>query len=204
MKTLKSAFFIALILSLALCFALAVACGDDDDSDSDDENANDDLNDDADDDVDDDDSDAGGTWTDSTTGLMWQNPPSTEGMKNDDAIPYCENLIAGGYEDWRLPDIGELRSLVRECPITQTGGECEVEDGCLWDCFDLNCNGCEYEQGPASDGCYWNDALSGTCEWYWSSSEDENESLWGIHFRNGAIGVDDSDDEVPPFTRCVR
>ena len=75
----------------------------------------------------------------------------------------------------------------------------------LWDCFDLNpCNGCEYEQGPATGGCYWDDALLGTCEWYWSSSEDENESLWGIHFRNGAIGVDDSDDGVPPFARCVR
>jgi len=188
MSYLRIAFSLTLLL---LIFSLAVvACSDDDDDDDDNNDTNDD---DDDDDV----------WTDPVTGLMWQNPGSAEGMIQSEAETYCDDLVYAGFDDWRLPTISELRSLITDCEVTATDGECEVIDDCLWDCFDLICNGCDYEQGPA-DGCYWNAELTGTCEWYWSSSLDENDSLWGVHFRNAAVGVDDSDDGVPPFVRCVR
>ncbi len=53
-----------------------------------------------------------GTVSDPETGLMWQQAePGTMNWQN--AISYCEELILpdGGYDDWRLPDLNELKSL---------------------------------------------------------------------------------------------
>ncbi len=52
---------------------------------------------------------------DSSTGLEWQDDEvvETETRTWLEAINYCENiLILGGYDDWRLPNINELLSIV--------------------------------------------------------------------------------------------
>lgn len=53
-----------------------------------------------------------GTITDNLTGLMWQKytTPVKHSWKN--AIHYCKNLEFVGYNDWRLPSIQELQSIV--------------------------------------------------------------------------------------------
>ena len=52
-----------------------------------------------------------GTVTDMTTGVMWQQ--ATEGSMNwEAAISHCEALSLAGYDDWRLPNRRELRSIV--------------------------------------------------------------------------------------------
>lgn len=52
-----------------------------------------------------------GTVTDDGTGLTWQqNCPGKMTWKN--ALEYCENLSLGGHNDWRLPSIKEIFSLV--------------------------------------------------------------------------------------------
>ena len=43
---------------------------------------------------------------------MWQQDTAPSGYSWQDALPYCENLTLAGYNDWRLPDINELQSLV--------------------------------------------------------------------------------------------
>ena len=50
---------------------------------------------------------------DTKTNLMWQDNNDTKTIKKNwsDAIDYCENLTLGGYSDWYLPNINELRSL---------------------------------------------------------------------------------------------
>jgi len=53
-----------------------------------------------------------GTVTDTSTGLMWQQSSSSNEMTWEQALAYCEGLNLGGYMDWRLPSIKELRSLV--------------------------------------------------------------------------------------------
>lgn len=52
----------------------------------------------------------GGTVTDTTTDLMWQQE-SAGPMTWEEAIKYCEDLRLGGYNDWRLPSDVELISL---------------------------------------------------------------------------------------------
>lgn len=51
-----------------------------------------------------------GTVTDNSTGLIWQKA-DTGPVNWSNALGYCENLLLGGYSDWRLPDIKELKSL---------------------------------------------------------------------------------------------
>ncbi len=67
-----------------------------------------------------------GIATDSATGLVWQDEPYTQVEKtaydkntNNGKVgnweyskEYCENLILGGYGDWRLPNIYELNTLL--------------------------------------------------------------------------------------------
>jgi hypothetical protein len=55
-----------------------------------------------------------GTVTDICTGLMWQKDTGNDGdtVKWCPALFYCENLNLGGHDDWRLPNIRELHSIV--------------------------------------------------------------------------------------------
>ena len=52
-----------------------------------------------------------GTVTDTETGLMWQQDEAGA-MNWESALSYCENLQLAGHDDWRLPNINELQSLV--------------------------------------------------------------------------------------------
>ena len=50
---------------------------------------------------------------DKLTGLMWAKDGSSSGQKNwNDAKTYANNLTICGYNDWRLPTVNELSSLV--------------------------------------------------------------------------------------------
>lgn len=55
---------------------------------------------------------ADGTVTDDATGLMWAQDDSGIGMEWEDALSYAENFTYAGYDDWRLPDVKELQSIV--------------------------------------------------------------------------------------------
>jgi hypothetical protein len=52
-----------------------------------------------------------GTVTDRSTGLMWQKD-ALIAKTWEEALSYCENLSLGGYNDWRLPNINELQSII--------------------------------------------------------------------------------------------
>jgi hypothetical protein len=59
---------------------------------------------------------------DTHTRLIWQGcsagqqgadcQPVAEFMNWQNALPYCEGLVWGGFDDWRLPNIRELASIV--------------------------------------------------------------------------------------------
>ena len=56
--------------------------------------------------------------------LQWSNK-TPRGMNWNDAMNYCKNLNESGYNDWRLPTISELRTLIQNCS--------ETEKGCKYD-----------------------------------------------------------------------
>mgnify|MGYP001576208944 FL=1 len=52
--------------------------------------------------------------------LCWQKSTKPEPAKNwQDANEYCANLELGNKKDWRLPEVGELKSLVKAVPPEQ-------------------------------------------------------------------------------------
>ena len=56
----------------------------------------------------------GNTVIDTNTNLQWQDNSDTinKGFRWKEAIEYCEDLKLDGYDDWRLPNIRELNSIV--------------------------------------------------------------------------------------------
>jgi len=132
---------------------------------------------------------AGGkTWTDKVDSAMtWQK-----------AKDYCNNLTACGYSDWHLPTISELRTLIQNCPATQTGGECGVSDSCLsYECWNNACPGCSSD----SSGKY---SKLGDTGWFWSSSvrSDYSDDAWYVNFDSGDVSSGSKSYNI--HGRCVR
>jgi hypothetical protein len=126
-----------------------------------------------------------------------------------DATSYCQNLALDGGS-WRLPSISELRTLVRGCVETETGGACGITDSCLdSSCSNSSCDGCATGAGP-NGGCYAPAELANNCCWNWSSSAiaDDAGSAWYMDFSRGFV---DTKSKAPsgygtnfPYVRCVR
>ena len=128
--------------------------------------------------------------------LNWSEKAS-EKMFARDAIDYCENLSENGHNDWRLPTIGELRTLIQNCEGTETGGTCGVTDTCLSqnDCKNKACDGCEDKTVQHSK--------LGDKGLFWSSSfrPESSNNAWYIDFTYASVhGHSDG----KKLVRCVR
>ncbi len=155
---------------------------------------------------------------DPETGLCWQDPADAFSTSNwyeatgtadeqynpEGEVDLCGDLELGGHDDWRLPEIDELISLLRGCVDGEsTGGpspsSCGVDDpGCLeWTC--ANCQQCAYcmpREGPCEGGCYWDPSLGDHCDGFFFSSSMEQEqskniSWWVLDFSRAGVGIYD-------------
>ena len=145
-------------------------------------------------------------WTDPSSGLTWVSPAPHAHKNWSEAKSYCSALVLGGYSDWHLPKIGELRTLIRGCTETEAGGCCNVEEGdCLGTCKNDCCDGCKWEIGPAN-GCFWPAEIQGSCDHpYWSSSLTEwgeDNGAWVIDFEYAV--VEGNYHHAGIHVRCVR
>ncbi|MBX3273865.1 MAG: DUF1566 domain-containing protein [Sandaracinaceae bacterium] len=150
--------------------------------------------------------DRGGVYVDPETGLEWQRSAPGETMSWDSAVAYCADLVLHGG-GWRLPSVSELRSLIRGCEGTETGGGCLATDTCLAfeSCLTAPCDGCAPNAGP-SDGCYRPEELEGSCSWYWTSSplaEHPDQRAWYVIFDQAHV-CGRSKDFAFGAVRCVR
>ena len=131
--------------------------------------------------------------------LTWSAISSSD-MVWDDANTYCENLTEGGYTDWRLPNIDELRTLIQECEGTQTGGMCSVTESCLSasDCW--NSDACESCSSDFTGGY----SKFGETTNLWSSStrSDDTDTAWNVGFSSGSVSGSHKNDNR--YVRCVR
>jgi len=178
---------------------------DDDSNDDDDDNDDDDNNNDDDDDT----STEVGVWVDESTGLMWQRIPPPCCCDEWEGAEYCEDLQLGGYNNWRLPSISELRSLIRGCPDTETDGRCGITDSCNREdsCFNSYCWAldCPFSEGPA-DGCYRLSLLKGNCHTFWSSTVvgDNGFYVWTVMFDSAGIAYWEDYYVYNANVRCVH
>ena len=122
-----------------------------------------------------------------------------------DAVNYCRNLDELGHTDWRLPNIDELRTLIQNCPKTETGGECRVsaKNGCLAGECQKPESSCSCEQKADIEYSKLPNE-SWRINWLWSSStlSDSNNSAWRVDFSNAEVG--DSYKVGENYVRCVR
>ena len=77
------------------------------------------------------------TITDEATGLMWMQYDSgyyNAGTQNDgtmdwqEALSYAENAVFGGYDDWRLPNVKELQSILDYTKSPDTTDSPAIDD----------------------------------------------------------------------------
>ncbi len=125
---------------------------------------------------------------------------------------YCEDLTLGGFNDWRIPTISELRTLVVGCPNTAPEGACPVDDTCVGaDCAEQvkakDCS-CKAHKGPGEKGTYWKKGVwkynGGRYDLFWSRSliSGPYDEAWGILFSDGVVTTVDVSGRY--YVRCVR
>jgi len=122
------------------------------------------------------------TWTDTATGLEWQNPSLDMRNSWEQALGYCQNLNWAGKTGWRMPSFDELKT---------------IHDPSGHDVY--------------GETCYWKSGLNGQCQIFWTSTTfvSEEQKAYTINFKDAAdpdtitdiqnTGLMDS-----MYVRCVR
>ncbi|MBR6244279.1 DUF1566 domain-containing protein [bacterium] len=128
----------------------------------------------------------------------WSSRSSSK-MNWQSAINYCQNLNEGGHSDWRLPNIDELRGLIKNCPKTETGGECRISSNCL----SLSC---WQPQGSCfcNPGGYYSKLEDNHEVMLWSSSTCSDEIDRAGFVSSSAAGVYFIYKSTNIYVRCVR
>ena len=102
-----------------------------------------------------------GTITDNATGLIWTQSDSGEGVLWEDALSYAEDAETAGYDDWRLPNVKELQSIIDYTQAPSVTGTPAID--ALFDCTAITS-----EAGSTDYPFYW----TGTTHANWT--EDNN------------------------------
>lgn len=123
---------------------------------------------------------------DSANNLMWQIQSPGNHAYYEDVEKYCKSMDLEGFNDWRVPTLKELRTVIRDCPKTEKGGSCMT----------TFCTGCVTDKTH----CYRVKQLQGLCGRYWGKKEGQ---MYGaVDFTTGAVI------EVGPnatmLGKCVR
>ncbi|MDP6437822.1 MAG: DUF1566 domain-containing protein [Gammaproteobacteria bacterium] len=162
-------------------------------------------------------------YCDAQTGLCWQDPqkdaykPADPGLVATEAARYCDELVLGGYDDWRLPDSDELRALIAGNEATEPGGQCMLTiGGGRNETLFRACEGGQPGKGPGANGCYLRPGLTGTCNKTGPPQATQYLEIWAsnrpaddadgwqayVSFDRGALGYNhvNSAGDV----RCVR
>jgi len=115
-----------------------------------------------------------GTVTDMETGLMWQQGTAPSIYSWQEALFYCENLTLASHNDWRLPNVNELHSIVD------------------YSTYDPSIN-TDYFPNTESSG-YWSSTTS------WAHYPDY---AWCVGFSGGHVGHGDKS-AYGGYVRAVR
>ncbi len=132
-----------------------------------------------------------GTVSDTETGLMWQDDYSDNDGKIKqtnwyNAISYCNNLDALGYDDWRLPNVNELASIVDDTKGTEPF-HIPFSERSIHDIFNIELFQLTH------------------LPWFFTSTTFANGvgDAWGVCFLDGHISRH-AKGETHRYVRCVR
>jgi outer membrane murein-binding lipoprotein Lpp len=147
------------------------------------------------------------TWYDSTNNLLWESGSALGRFPWQAAQEVCDALTLCSHDDWRLPSIDELRSLIDGCPPTEPGGSCGVTDGCAAsDCRSDYCvplgSNCEPDQGPNGGYYQVTGVMRADSQWSSTTLTGNSEKAWGVIFATGA--VTQAGKTSISAARCVR
>ena len=103
-------------------------------------------------------------------------------MEWADAKAHCEELTEGGFDDWHMANITELRTLIQNCDSNMHSGTCGVVDTPSLSCLSKNscaadCNACPSEA---------HSKFGETQPLMSSSKNDESDRPWSIFFNTSA------------------
>ena len=118
-----------------------------------------------------------GTITDHVTNLMWAKSLN-EKMTYEEAMIYAENATLAGYNDWRIPSIKELYSLIQFDGIVK--GEEAVE-------LFIDTTYFEQPLGDTSLGEREIDAQTWSSTKYVGVTMNGDETIFGVNFVDGRI-----------------
>ncbi len=134
-----------------------------------------------------------GTVTDLNTGLMWQQSPERDGnntINAADKLTYNEAVAAAtasslaGYDDWRLPTITELYSLIDFSGLDVSGYNGTDTSG-LTPFIDTDYFAFGY--GDTGAGERLIDAQFASSTLYVSTTMNGGETMFGVNFADGRI-----------------
>ena len=118
-----------------------------------------------------------GTITDNRTGLMWQQDMGYK-LSFTNGLAKAESLALGGYDDWRVPTIKELYSLIQF-----TG---EINTGSIINLY-INENYFTQPLGDVSLGEREIDAQTWSSTEYVGRTMNNDETVFGVNFIDGRI-----------------
>jgi len=121
-----------------------------------------------------------GTVTDHNTGLMWQQDPG-EKMTYDESLAGADSFSLAGYDDWRLPSIKELYSLILFSGTDPSGPMNVIATPFIdTDYFD-------FKYGDTSAGERIIDSQFVSSTTYLSTTMGGNATVFGVNFADGRI-----------------
>ncbi len=123
-----------------------------------------------------------GTVSDNNTGLMWTQDPGRK-MTHNRAVAGASKCKVGGYDDWRLPTIKELYSLILfsgtdpDPMSVNTSSQKPFIDASFFD----------FQYGNVNQGERIIDSQFATSTIYRSTTMHGNKTMFGVNFADGRI-----------------
>ena len=120
-----------------------------------------------------------GTVTDRNTGLTWMKSVTSQEMTWEQAVAYADSAVIGGYDDWRLPSIKELYSLIQFTGNTAQTASASTPY--------INTQYFTFAYGDTSSGERMIDAQEWSSTRYVSTTMNGDPTAFGVNFADGRI-----------------